>query len=266
MPTKINAPRPFVSSLFATLAIMMAMLSSADVRPAPAQQASTRPAPTGGATTADFQRGYFLQTHQADFAGAAAAFEKVLADPSAPAEVRREAQSRLAQCREDLATADLAHLMPPDALAYAEVSRPGEHVVRVANMLGLVRKDGVQPKAGAKTIPWATACSLPEDLSLSPALVAELKKFRGVAAAVTSIDASGMPEGVVVVHPGDADLVRGLIETGVQLLEPVEPIEGFRTYTYQRQVVLTVTARVLIAARTREQVAVAVARLKDLRR
>ncbi len=54
----------------------------------------------------EFQRGYFLQTHEHDLAGATTAFETVVADADAPAELRAMAKARLGQCREELAAGD----------------------------------------------------------------------------------------------------------------------------------------------------------------
>ena len=97
------------------------------------------------------QKGFYLQVHEGDLAGAAAAFERVASDSAAPAALRTEAQTRLAQCREDLASADLARLMPPEALAYVELSRPGDQVVRLAKMMGLVQEPGTAPAAAHRS-------------------------------------------------------------------------------------------------------------------
>ena len=73
-----------------------------------------------------------------------------------------------------------------------------------------------------------------------------------------------MADGVLVIHPGDSDLVRGLLETGVQLIEPAEPIANFKTYRFKngpRQIWITVTARLLIAGTERDAVAATVERL-----
>jgi hypothetical protein len=106
----------------------------------------------------------------------------------------------------------------------------------------------------------------PADFNVSPALAAELKKFRGAALAITGLDdrMQKMPEGVLVIHPGDSDLIRGLLETGVQLIEPAEPIANFKTYRFhdhQNQFWLTVTKRLLIAGTKRDAVAATVERL-----
>jgi hypothetical protein len=217
------------------------------------------------------QKGFYLQVHEGDLAGAAAAFERVASDSAAPAVLRNEAQTRLAQCREDLASADLARLMPPEAIAYVELSRPGDQVVRLAKMMGLVQEPGAAPAAAAEGqsvpgIPLGPGLVFPANFTLSPALVAELEKFRGAALAITGLDErmKDIPEGVLVIHPGDSDLVRGLLETAVQLIEPAKPIGSFKTYRFKqgsRQFWITVTARLLIAGTDREGVAAVVDRL-----
>jgi hypothetical protein len=217
------------------------------------------------------QKGFYLQVHEGDLAGAAAAFEHVVSDSAAPAKLRSEAQTRLDQCREDLAAADFARLMPPDAIAYVELSRPGDQFVRLARMLGLVREPGTERAGGATGksapgIPLGNGLVFPANFALSPALVAELKKFRGAAVAITGLDErlKDMPEGVLVIHPGDSDLVRGLLETGVQLVEPAKSIGTFKTYRFKNgphEFWITVTARLLIAGTKREAVAATVERL-----
>jgi hypothetical protein len=221
--------------------------------------------------TALVQKGFYLQVHEGDPAGAAAVFERVASDSAAPAELRREAANRLAQCREDISAADLAHLMPPESIAYVEINRPGDQVVRLAKMMGLVREPGTETASNANGqpapgIPLGPGLVFPADFTVSPALAAELKKFRGAALAITNLDdrMQKMPEGVLVIHPGDSDLVRGLLETGVQLIEPAEPIANFKTYRFhdhQHQFWLTVTKRLLIAGTKREAVAATVERL-----
>jgi len=216
------------------------------------------------------QKGFYLQVHEGDLAGAAAAFERVVSDSAAPAALRHEAEVRLAQCREDLAAADLARLMPPDAIAYVELNRPGDQIARLAKMMGLVREPGAEPAPaeGQATpgIPLGNGLVFPANFTLSPALVAELKKFRGAALAITGLDEQlkNMPEGVLVIHPGDCDLIRGLLETAVQLVEPDKPIGSFKTYRFHdgpRQFWITVTARLLVAGTNRETVAATVERL-----
>ena len=211
---------------------------------------------------AAFRRGHYLQTYKHDLAGAAAAYKEVVDRAGVPGPLQADARLRLAQCQEDLATADFARLMPPDVIAYAEVSSPGEHLVKLARMMGLVRE---QPAgtAGAKpeATPLGQGAYFPDDFTLSPALLSALATFRGAAAAVTELDPQGKPDGLLVVHPGDADLLRGMLETAVQFAEPAESIGGFKTYRIHGQVWAVVTTRLFLVSRTRDQVAAAVARL-----
>lgn len=217
------------------------------------------------------QKGFYLQIHESDPAGAAVIFERVAGDSSAPENLRTEAHTRLAQCREDVAAADLARLMPPEAIAYVETNRPGDQLVRLAKMMGLVREPGTEPAAAASGqpvpgIPIGPGLVFPADFKVSPALAAELKKFRGAALAITDLDErmQKIPEGILVIHPGDSDLVRGLLETAVQLIEPDEPIASFKTYRFhdhEHQFWLTVTRRLMIVGTKREAVSATVERL-----
>ena len=227
-------------------------------------------APARAQTNADaplsrFQRGFYWQSHENDPARAAKEFEAVVSDPEATDELRREARIRLDQCREELSAADLARLMPADALAYFEIQRPGKHLAELARMLGLSASGAARKNGGDRTaaIPLEAGFVLPHDFSVSPALLAELTKIRGAAVAVTSIDGRGQPHGVAIVHPGESDLLRGLTETGVQVLPPSESIGDFPTYVMHNQAWIVRTARLLIVASSKSQASAAVARLKS---
>ena len=56
------------------------------------------------------------------------------------------------------------------------------------------------------------------------------------AVAITGIEPDGRPHGVAVIHPGDFDITRGLIETGIQVLPEAEPIGGFKAYQVHGEV------------------------------
>jgi hypothetical protein len=212
----------------------------------------------------EFQRGYYLQTHEHDLDGAERAFEKVAADESAPDAIRREARERLSQIREDRAAADLARLMPPDALAYVELREPGVHLGRLVQMLGLLPRSGEDhPPLPAPPSETRERFALPERFAISPALIAELQKFGGVAAAVTSFEERSGPMGVVIVRPGESDLVRGLIETAVQVLPPAEPVHGFPTWRLLKDGWIVQTSRLFVISPLREEVEAAVDRLND---
>lgn len=256
----------------ARLAVMVALAGMLAQRVA-AQSATASDTPAQTAAETHFQRGYYLQTLKNDPAAAAQAFEQVLADSAASAELKADAQARLAQCREDIAAADMAQLMPGEALAYVEINRPGAHVGNLIRMFGLLGdpsgttpaedKAPAQDKTAAEAIPLDEGFVMPTDFTISPALVRELEKVRGVAAAVTAIDPRGIPDGVAVIHPGESDIVRGLAETGIQFAPRAESIDGYKTYTIENEVWLVQTARLFIVARSKDQATAAVARLKN---
>lgn len=226
--------------------------------------AAVHPAMAEPNAQTEFQRGYYLQTHERSLDEAAKAFEKVAADENAPEALRREARTRLAQIREDRAASDLARLMPPDALAYVELREPGAHLGRLVQMLGLVAEPGEQRSPLPTPSPEAREhFALPEHFAVSPALIAELRKFGGVAAAVTSFEERNGPMGVVIVRPGESDLVRGLIETAVQVLPPAEPVHGFPTWRLLKDGWIVQTERLFVISPLREEVEAAVARLND---
>jgi hypothetical protein len=220
------------------------------------------PSSAGQTARAQFERGYYLQTHEGSLADAAAAFERVAGDSAAPSALRTEAKARLAECREDLISADFARMMAPDALAYIEVTHSGEHLTRLLKIVGLIRAletDAVKTRGSS----LGNGLFFPDDFTVSPALVAELTKMGGIAAMLSGFDQHGHPYGLVVLHPGNSDLIRGLLETAIQVLEPAEPIGGFKTYRDPSNGWITVTSRLFLIARSREQLTAAVARLHD---
>lgn len=218
-----------------------------------------------------FRDAYYLETHEGDLPGAIAAYEKVLASGDAPAEILAEARARLAGCREDLRSADLAALMPPDAIAYLEVRQPGAQLEKLLKLLGLTAPAAdVGPLAESGNdegfaIPGQPALIIPRKIVISSALIREAKAFRGAALALTHMDFdSGQPRGVAIMHPGDVNLLRGLIETGVQFIRPAEPIREFRTIEVRDAgctATIVFTHRLVIAGTHRELVADVVERL-----
>jgi len=218
-----------------------------------------------------FRDAYYLETHEGDLAGAIAAYEKVLASGDAPAEIQAEARARLAACREDLRSADLAALMPPEAIAYLEVRQPGTQLEKLLQLLGLTAPAadfGPPAKTGDDegfTFPGQPALIIPRKIVISSALIREAKAFRGAAVALTDMDFDrGQPQGVAIVHPGDVDLLRGLIETGVQFIRPAGPIREFRTIEVRDAgcaATIVFTHRLVIAGTHRELVADVVERL-----
>jgi hypothetical protein len=215
------------------------------------------------ADEADFYRACYLQAEQRDFAAAAALFEQTADDDQVPKEIREASARRLAECREEIAAADLAALMPADSVAYVQFSNIGPQARTVLETLGLAGQTA--EGASGERIPIEPGLSFPVDFALSPALVREISKLGGVAAAFTGIDGGGVPQGVVVIHVGDSDLVRGLVETGMQVVTPNESIEGYTTYRIPADGVelwLAQTERLLVLSPSRDLIAGVVGRLK----
>jgi hypothetical protein len=223
----------------------------------------TRPTRAADEAQQQFNEGYFQQAHEHNYAAASAAYEKVLANQSAPAALRAEAKSRLAQCREEEAAGDFAQLMPANAVVYFELNQPGKHIAKVLDLVGLIPSAASPATESGPATPLPGGLAVPGNISISPALVRELEKVKGAAVAITGIEPNGKPSGVAVIHPGDFDLPRGLIETGLQVLPPGEPIAGFKVYQFEGQVWIAATERLFIVSDSREQIAQTVARLQD---
>lgn len=195
----------------------------------------------------DFYRAYYLEQEEGRLEEAVALYREVANDRSAAKELRHEARQRADGLAEDLASSDFARLMPHDSLLFLELSRPGaqlEQLLEELGLLGAVREDGTY--------------------GVSPTLVESLLGMRGAAVAVTGIDPrGGRPNGVVVVHPGDLDLVRGLIETALPAgAMPVDAIDGFPTWNVEGEAFVTLTHRLLIASPDPAQIEGVVARLQ----
>ncbi|MFQ5804996.1 MAG: hypothetical protein ACE5I3_00950 [Phycisphaerae bacterium] len=210
------------------------------------------PAVRAQSAESKFHRAYFLEHARGELAAAAQAYDEVAADRDADAKLRAEARARRQVCREELASADFAQLMPPDALVYAELNRPGGQLSRLLKMLGLLREDG------------SLAADPERRLAISPALIRELLGIRGAAVAVTGFDpASQTPSGVAILHPGDIEVIRGLIETALPAgAQFAEPIEGFPTYLVEGRVFVTLTRRLILASQQRGEIENVVFRLK----
>lgn len=204
-----------------------------------------------GAGDEKFQRAYYLETHECDYAAAAALYAEVIASTS-DAALKAEAMQRREACAEELACFDLARLMPASAIAYVEIDRPGEQVNRLLAGLGLLKSGSAASDAAG-------------DLGVSPQLAASLLGIRGVAVAVTGFDpAAQAPAGVAILHPGKHELLRAIVESALPLgCEPEPPIDGCETYGIGGQVLIAVTRRLIVVSSQREEIEGVLARLRD---
>ncbi len=209
-------------------------------------------APSAGQSAqTTFYKAYYLEHGVGDIAGAAELYEQVVDSGRASSGLKGEAKTRLAACREDLVAADFARLMPPAPLAYIEINRPGESVRDLLEQLGIL-SDGEPLPTGENR------------LAISPAIIDAALGLRGFAAAVTGFDmGSQQPSGVAVLHPGDMELVRGLIETALPAAtEIVEPVGGFATYRVE-DVLITLTKRLVIAGTSEMEIEGVLDRLRN---
>lgn len=200
-----------------------------------------------------FFKAFYLETAQDNCDDALPLYRAVVADAAVSAEVKEQARQRLEGCEEELAAADFAGLMPPTTLAYLELRRPGEQFSRLLGQLGLLASD----------VEKAAKASGPK-VAVSPALIRELLGIRGMAVALTGVDPMKQkPMGVAVLHPGNMEMIRGLIETALPAAaQSLEPIAGFETYNIEDQAIATLTSRLIIVGTDRGQIEGVIRRLR----
>ncbi len=199
-----------------------------------------------------FYHAYYAEQAERDYQQAENLYEDVVGDRAVHAEIRALAEVRLAAVREELASSDFARLMPPNALAYVELSSPGEQVKKILHQLGLLGEDATAGDLGDPRI------------AVSPALIEGLLGIRGAAVALTGFNPiKQVPSGVLVFHHGDMEIIRGAIETGLPIAaQPAKPVQGYATYNVEGKVFVTLTSRLVIASTERSQIIQVVRRLK----
>jgi hypothetical protein len=199
-----------------------------------------------------FYKAYYLEHELRDYDAAAGLYEKAAAASSLDATLRERAKQGLVACREELACSDFARLMPPHTLVYAELNEPGRHIEALAGALGLLRGEEDLAQVGARRI------------AVSPALIHSVLGLRGVAVGLTGFDPlKKVPAGVAILHPGDVNIVRGFLETGLPAGgQLVERIDGHETYLIEKKVYVTLTSRLAIVGTHPDLVRDVVRRLK----
>ena len=208
----------------------------------------------------EYYRAFYLQHEKGDLKEAAKSYERALGF-GAKGEVRDAIRANQAILQEDLAVNDFAQVMPADAFAYLQISRPAHHLEEIAHMMGLTGKtfdEDYRPEHVD-----LDGMVLSSDFQLSPALLRELKKIRGAAVAISDINQRGEPVGVAIIHPGDSDLVTGLVETGIQLVPSGERIGGFQTFQVEREVWIVKTTRLIIVSTDKSRIENCLAQLKQ---
>jgi len=191
----------------------------------------------GGADA--FYRAHYLHNEEGRLEDALELYRRAAQDDGLSRELRSKARAAAAEIREDLACADFTRLMPAETILYVELDRPGQRLGGLLEELGLLA-DGETPGLG-----------------ISPRLLEAALDLRGAAVAITAIDPQGgPPEGVLLLHPGNQDALRGLIETAVgNGGQPVEPIGDSPTWSIEGEAFVTLTRRLVVASRQREAIA-----------
>ena len=199
---------------------------------------------SAGPPEEQFLRAYYLEHEQQDWVAAAELYQQVAEDKRADKALRAEARAKLESCHEELTARDFARLMPPEALAYVEINRPGEQITRLLGQLGLLAEADQVVQEGRRLV------------AISPALIDEAIGLGGIAVAVTGFDPrTQTPSGVVVMHPGNLEVIRALIETALPAGgQAVEPIGGYPTYDVEGEALVTLTKRLVIASTERSQI------------
>lgn len=184
-----------------------------------------------------FHRAYYLEHEKGDLDAAMELYRKAVKSGSLSGTERAEIEAHMAACAEEIATVDLSQLMPADTIVYAELNDPGSQLESLMEQLGLLQGTD---SAG--------------DIAVSPHLVRAALGLKGAAVAVTRVDPSaGMPGGVMILHPGDMEAVRGLIETALPAGgRSVDPIAGQPTFLIENIVYVTMGSRLILASTERQ--------------
>ena len=186
----------------------------------------------------DFYRAYYLEHEKHDLEAAHKLYRKVADDRRADDGLRKKAEQAADGIGEDLASSDFTRLVPRDTLFYAELSRPGEQLSMLLDQLGLLGRVQEEGRFG-----------------VSPLLVDGMLGMRGAAVAVTSMDQHGNPSGVLLLHPGELDVIRGLIETALPAAgAPAGEIGGFPTWDIEGEVLVTMTNRLVVASPDKREI------------
>jgi hypothetical protein len=181
----------------------------------------------------DLYKAYFLEHACRDFAGARKLYQSAMRDSSALN--KRAAKAGADRCRDHLAAENFATLMPPDAMAYFELSRPGEILEKLCAMLGLTTNDMQEILSKRPSADGKAPFHVPNQVAISPSVFEYLRGFGGAGVAVTNFDpeGDGKPSGVMVIHHGDVTLLKGLLETAFQFAPTAEKIAGLPTFGFE---------------------------------
>lgn len=199
---------------------------------------------------ADFHHAYFLERERGHLEEALALYREVARSTEAGAPLQLESERRARGVEEDLVAVDLARLMPPASLAYVELVQPGAALLRLLEGLGLARNFDEAVREGR--------------FAVSPELVRGLLGLRSAAVALTAVpNGGGAPEGVLVLHTGEEDVLRGLLETVVLAQGiPGAALGDVPTWSLAGTAEVALSARLCIVASARSELEAVLARLE----
>ncbi len=158
---------------------------------------------------------------------ARAVFSKLVENYSDQTDVVEKAKPML----EELGNADPASLMPPETIAYMEIGSPGQQVATILNMIKGTPVEQVLTNlnqgGGNHVGPGAVIQKV-----LSPAMVGELKKIRGIGLGVTDL-AQNNPPAVAVLFPGRNNSLVSLLQLGLSAIGQAAPaVDGMNVITF----------------------------------
>lgn len=178
-------------------------------------------------------RAYFTEFAVEDCEEALALYRRA-AESGLPDDLHRVAELGAERCRDRIAAADFATLMPADALAYAELRRPGHIVAALSEMLGLTPTSMRALLDARRDANAGSMVNIPQQIAISPTLLDAISEFGGAAICLTEMNFNNRqpePQGVIVIHHGDAKLMKGLIETAFQFAPTSEKIGHLPTFS-----------------------------------
>jgi tetratricopeptide (TPR) repeat protein len=200
-----------------------------------------------------FYRGFYLQ-EQGDRAAALEQYQAALEAEGAE-EIQARVLEQLDKMSEAIVAADMARLMPADVIGYIEIAQPGDHIEKLAGAMGLVGRQEELSNKERVVIELDDGLEIASDFQLSPALVNELKKISGLAIGITGLNhEEEHPEGVIVIHAGESDLIRGLIETGIQVVPRRESIGGCETFCIEDEMWFVKKGSLIVGSESKSQI------------
>lgn len=210
-----------MTSRIRIFAVAFAILPLAGITPLVRAETADQPA---------LYKAYYLEKEARDYEAARKIYESLKAD--GVSETLTAARAGAARCRDHIAAENFATLMPPDALAYAELTRPGQILEKLCGMLGIAGKDMQAILAKRPSGDSKSYVHVPGEFAISPALFEALNGFGGAAIAITNFnpDEDRPPTGVLAIHHGDVLLLKGLLETAFQFAPTAERIRDMPTF------------------------------------